>query len=136
MDNLTAWVGFLAGLSVATERITEIIKGLIAKLAVELDGEDEERRKALVQIIAVLVGSALSFAVYGQIQATFHLPSDFWPKLGICFVLGTMASGGSGLWNSVLDIVREVNRQKQVLTEKLKIPAPAATAPTTQRQTR
>jgi len=31
-----------------------------------------------------------------------------------------MASGGSGLWNSALDIAREVNRQKQLVTEQLK----------------
>jgi len=31
-----------------------------------------------------------------------------------------MASGGSGFWNSALDIVRAVNTQKQLMTDKRK----------------
>jgi hypothetical protein len=121
MNTLTAWVAFVAGLSVATERITEIIKGFIERLSLEkAPGKPEEVRKAIIQIIAIVVGGVLAFVTYGQIQAALKLPGDLSLKLGVCLVFGAMASGGSGMWNSALDIVREVNKQKQVLTEKLK----------------
>jgi hypothetical protein len=35
-------------------------------------------------------------------------------------VFGAMASGGSGIWNSAVDIMREVNTQKQIVTDKMK----------------
>lgn len=48
--------------------------------------------------------------------------TGFWAYL----LFGAMASSGSGMWNSALDIVREVNRQKQLLTEQLKSSSSAA----------
>jgi len=42
--------------------------------------------------------------------------SGFWSYL----LIGAMASGRSGMRNGALDTVREVNRQKQILTEHLK----------------
>ena len=126
MNNLTTWVAFVAGLSVATERITEIVKGFIKQLAFEKDRTSEEQRraeenrKATIQIIAIAIGALLSFLTYEQIRAAMSLPAETWPKIGVCLVFGAMASGGSGMWNSALDIVREVNKQKQVLTDKLK----------------
>ena|SRR5215471_6563154 len=121
MNTLTAWVAFVAGLSVATERITEIIKGFVDRLSLEkAPGKGEEIRKAIIQIIAIAVGGVLALLTYAQIQPVLKLPGDGWSKVGMSFVFGAMASGGSGFWNSTLDIVREVNKQKQVLTEKLK----------------
>ena len=121
-SSLTVWIAFVAGLSVATERVTEILKGYLGKLAFERedDPKAEERRKARIQILAIVVGAVLSFVTYQQIQPALKLPADAWSRVAICIVFGAMASGGSGLWNSALDIVREVNKQKQVLTDKLK----------------
>jgi len=50
--------------------------------------------------------------------------SGFWA----CLVFGAMASGGSGMWNSALDIVREINQQKQIVTEALKATPPPLAA--------
>ncbi len=124
MDNLTAWIAFVAGLSVATERITEIIKSAIARtLSLEkADPAREEHRKALVQVLAIVVGAVLAFLTYDQIRETLHLPGEGWAKVWIALVFGAMASGGSGLWNSALDIVREVNKQKQEITDRIKAP--------------
>lgn len=117
MDKLTAWIAFVAALSVATERITEIVKGFVPWLTQDKKGPLEELRKALIQILAVAIGTLLAALTYGQMQSALNLQgAPGW----MCFVLGAMASGGSGLWNSALDIVREINRQKQVLTDKLK----------------
>jgi hypothetical protein len=127
METLTAWIAFIAGLSVATERITEIVKGFIARtLAIEKrdDPAKEEHRKAFVQVLAIVIGGVLAFLTYDQIQGVLKLPADTSAKLGISFVFGAMASGGSGLWNSALDILREVNKQKQEITDKLKAARP------------
>jgi hypothetical protein len=122
MDKLTSLLGFLAALSLATERITETIKGLPGLsrwLAVEKasGSTSEQFRKACVHFLAIAIGTSLAGLTHDQLSAALGLPyNGFWAYL----LFGAMASGGSGLWNSALDIVREVNRQKQIVTEQLK----------------
>jgi hypothetical protein len=124
MEHLTSMLAFLAALSVATERITEMIKGLSGFLTGDGDKPNvlpnpklERRRKLAIQFLAVLIGSLLSWLTYGQLQKTLGLEGV---TPAVCVLFGAMASGGSGLWNSALDIVREVNRQKQMISDKLK----------------
>jgi hypothetical protein len=122
MDKITNLVSFLAALSIATERITEIVKGLpllSGWLAVErpANSTGEALRKASVQIIALLAGALVTYLVREPLAAKLQI-SDIQPYMYVVF--GAMASGGSGFWNSALDILREVNRQKQIATENLK----------------
>jgi hypothetical protein len=126
VDKLTAFLTFLATLSLATERITEAVKGLPGLslwLAAERPaGALEEARKASIHLIAIMVGTVLTAMTQQQLQSVLGWSvTGFWP----CFLFGAMASGGSGLWNSALDIAREVNRQKQLYTNELKAKAPA-----------
>src|SRR2546425_6722492 len=106
MENLTGLLGFLAALSLATERITEVIKGLpwlSRLLAVEkADGSTaEELRKAFIHIVAIVVGTILASLTQDQLATVLGLNySGRWTYL----LFGAMASGGSGLWNSALDI--------------------------------
>jgi uncharacterized membrane protein YoaK (UPF0700 family) len=119
MDSMTTLFTFLAALSVATERITEIIKGLpllSTWLSKEKSGSAEDARKATIHIIAIVVGAILTGLAASQAPEGLHL-KDAGPVVYLLY--GAMASGGSGLWNSALDILRETNKQKQVLTEKL-----------------
>ena len=121
MNTLTMVLTFLAVLSMATERITEAIKGLpllSTWLAVEkTDAHKEEFRKAAIHIIAIAVGAALAYLSRDQLAAVIGIKfSGFWASL----VYGAMASGGSGFWNSALDIAREFNKQKQLVTDELK----------------
>jgi hypothetical protein len=123
MDKITSLLGFFAALSVATERITEIIKGLPGLsnwFSVDKTGTAEEFRKASVQIIAVLAGMLVSYLVRDPLAKQLNISDasqvSFWWYL----VFGAMASGGSGIWNSALDIVREVNTQKSLVTDKMK----------------
>ena len=77
----------------------------------------EEFRKAFIHIVAILVGTILASMAQDQLSTVLGLSySGFWVYL----LFGAMASGGSGLWNSALDIVREVNKQKQIWTDRLK----------------
>ena len=120
MDKLLMIFSFLAALSLATERITEVIKGippLSRWFAVEkASGSNlEEFRKASIQLLAIVIGTILASLVHDNLPMSLS-PNQkpFWIDL----IFGAMASGGSGLWNSALDIVREVNKQKQMLTEQ------------------
>ena len=117
MDKVTILFAFFAALGVATERVTEVIKGFVPWLASEQKGTAEELRKAVIHILAFVIGSVLAWQTYGQLPASWGVPAG---GFATYFLFGAMASGGSGLWNSVLDIVREVNKQKQILTDKLK----------------
>lgn len=126
MDKLTAILSFLVTLSLATERITETIKGLpLISTWLASPGPPgttiEELRKSAIQVLAMIVGTALTYLTRDQIAATFGMHFDtFWA----CLLFGVMASGGSGMWNSALDIVREVNQQKQLVTAQLKAAPP------------
>ena len=121
MSEFTPLVTFLAALSVATERITELIKGLPLLsnwFATEKkDPLKEELRKVSVQFVAVLAGTLVTYLVRDSFSKQLRITElhgyAYW-------VFGAMASGGSGMWNSILDIVREVNQQKQIATDKLK----------------
>ena len=74
----------------------------------------EEFRKAFVQLLAISAGALLTWSMENQ------LPKGVDHKWYVYLIFGAMASGGSGLWNSVLDIVREANKQKQLATDRLK----------------
>ena len=128
MDKLTSLLSILIALSLATERITETIKGLpyvSIWLAMEKspDSSAEEFRKAFIQLLAIAIGTALTYTVQGQVFPPLGIPSN---HFSICLLFGAMASGGSGLWNSALDIVRGVNKQKELLVKESKSKAASA----------
>lgn len=106
-------VALLVALSVASERLVEIIKGFIPYLERKLEegSAEEGRRSAIIQIMAVGSG------IFTAWLASDYLPKDVlgatlgdaWSILG----LGLLASGGSGFWNSVLTYVTKVKDIKK-----------------------
>jgi len=106
LEQLTSLLALLAALSLATERITELIKGLpvVSRwLAIERarGSTAEEFRKASIHLLAIAVGTFLARLIQDQLSTAVSVSGGgFWM---------------SGLWNSALDIVREVNKQKQIL---------------------
>jgi len=124
MDKITSLLSFFAALSVATERITEIIKGLPGLsnwfAATDKTGTTEEFRKVSVQIVAVLAGTLVSYVVREPVAKQLNISDASQISFSWYLILGAVASGGSGIWNSALDIVREVNTQKQLVTDKMK----------------
>lgn len=131
MDKLNALFGLLLALSLATERIVETIKGLpiLSRwFADEKTYKYEDARKASIQVLAIAVGTLLAYQMPDQLSGALGQKvavTGLWVPL----IFGAMASGGSGLWNSALDIVREVNKQKQVVTDKLKTDQAAVQQP-------
>lgn len=114
--NLAAILGLLIALSAASERLVEIVKGLFKWLDKKNDDERMERwRKATLQVLAVGAGIGTTLLARPAISAEL-LPDSggILPLLA----LGFLASGGSGLWNSVLTYVLKV---KDIKDDKAKI---------------
>lgn len=106
---LSTVIGLLAALSVASERLVEIIKGIIPWLDQKKQTAGWETfRRALVNLTAVGAGIFTAFVASSAIPDAVHVPSGFWGKL----VLGLLASGGSGFWNSIQDYVNNAKNLK------------------------
>ena len=122
MVELTAVVGLLVALSVASERLVEIIKGLIPPLNKENPDPDKEGvRRVALQCLAVAAGIVTAFLARPTIPVSL-IPAnttDVWPVIA----LGLLASGGSGFWNSVLTYVMSVKDLKEIdmLSRKLSL---------------
>src|SRR5438105_1675086 len=99
---LSEVVGLLAALSVASERLVEIIKGFIPSLdKKETDANQETWRRAKLHLIAVgcgiitalVSGFALPDAVQNLLPKQDLTSIHYWTG---AIVLGFLASGGSG----------------------------------------
>lgn len=97
-------VSLLAALSVATERLVEIIKGSIPWLnAPAGDAKQEGWRQAALHVLAAVAGIVTAWMANSVITGT--IPGQ-WLTGGGIIVIGLLASGGSGFWNSILSYVK------------------------------
>jgi len=109
--NLTAIISVILALSVASERLVEIIKGLVPYLNKEIvDNENAEgRRRAALQFIAVAAGIGTALLAQDYLPTQIAGLTSNWSIIG----LGLLASGGSGLWNSILGYVSSIKEIKK-----------------------
>lgn len=113
-DNLPAVITLLIALSVATERVTEIIKGMSVWLNQRKETPKQEaHRKAALQLLAVAAGIAVSLLTQSVWIQVFP-QKDIMTALA----LGLLASGGSGFWNSMLSYVTSIKNLKQETVER------------------
>lgn len=109
-DNLPAVITLLIALSVATERFTEIIKGIWPWLNEHKDDKRKEaRRNATLQVLAVVGGVAISWLASPISGGVLEGEGGPLRILG----LGLLASGGSGFWNSMLGYVTSIKNLKR-----------------------
>ena len=117
---LYALVALLVSLSVASERLVEIIKGLFPSLNQEnSDPKKEGWRRAGLQALAVLAGIITALLARPAIQGM-----EKWETLSGTLAIGFLASGGSGFWNAILMYVKNVKDIKKHEAEQRKQPAP------------
>ena len=112
--HLTAIIGIILVLSIASERLVEMIKGLSPYLSKQKsDPKAEGRRRSALQCLAMLAGVFTALLAKDYITNGLGQPSGHWWSI---FGLGLLASGGSGFWNSVLTYVSNAkDLQKAVL---------------------
>ena len=110
ITKIVAVVTLLVGLSIAAERLVEIVKGFIPKLdQPNQDPRAEGRRRALLQGLAVVAGILTCFVARPMIPIDVF---DATTTSGVV-ALGLLASGGSGFWNSILGIASGAKALKQ-----------------------
>jgi len=124
LENVTVIVGSLAALSVASERLVEIIKGIFPWLSRELPPDDpaEGWRRAALQTLAVAAGVLTAYLAKDQLVSIPESKNVSW------LVLGLLASGGSGFWNAVLEYVGKVKNLKKAEAQLATIRFHAAAA--------
>lgn len=114
---LVAIIGLIIALSVASERLVEIVKGLFPIL----NGKSkvpwkEGVRRTVLQSLAAGAGIGTAFL------ARPTIPPEALPATSdsAILALGLLASGGSGFWNSVLTYVLKVKDIKAVEARKVR----------------
>jgi hypothetical protein len=121
MDKLTAIVGVVLAMSVASERLVEITKGFVPALDKQSpDPKIEGRRRSCLQLLAVASGVLTAFLGREYVPTEVAEPAGHWSIVG----LGLLASGGSGLWNSILTYLTKVKDLKKVEAEVARKAAP------------
>lgn len=116
--SLTTLVSFIVALSVASERLVEIVKGWIPWLDQEKSDKAEEgRRRSVLQLLAVAFSILTAYFTSDYIPKDLVKPagavSETWTILG----LGLLASGGSGFWNAILTYFGKVKDIKKAEAE-------------------
>ena len=117
IEKLTGLVTLLIALSVASERLVEILKGVIPFLGQEFtdDAKKEGRSRSALQFLAVLAGvvtALLAKPVLGD-----AIPQAMQNPTGV-LALGLLASGGSGFWNSILGYFMQVKELKKAIAKQ------------------
>jgi uncharacterized membrane protein YcjF (UPF0283 family) len=116
-DPFNAWTIFLTqmiGLSVATERVTETAKqwlgpGLSAHLG-------QDRYNGAIQTIAIVSGIFVTaLSGLNPINIPLYKPFDWGNKADwlAWVVTGVLVSGGSAVWNHLLDMLQAAKVQKE-----------------------
>lgn len=109
-SKLTAIVTLILALSIASERLVEIIKGFFPSLdKQDSDPKAEARRRSYLQILAVLSGVVTAFLAQDYMPKEIADSTKNWSILG----LGLLASGGSGFWNSILSYLTKIKDIKK-----------------------
>ena len=98
----------------ATERLVEIINGLLPYAWLsekQTEPAKERQRKTRLQLLAVVAGMATAWLSSSYVSTdlleanhSFHV-----------IVLGLLASGGSGFWNSVSTYTLDLKNSQQKL---------------------
>jgi hypothetical protein len=107
---ITSVVALALALSVAVERVIEILKGLIPVLATpQVNPKLENLRGAVIRLLSIAIGTlAARGGGIDLFQKITGVASNDNHIRWICgyLVCGLMAAGGSAFWNHILDIVR------------------------------
>jgi len=126
INTLAVIVTLLIGLSVASERLVAIVKGLIPFLNQEnANPVFEGWRTSALQALAVAAGIVTALLARPLIPSI--VPG--WDNLPGLLALGLLASGGSGFWNSIQGYVNLVKDIKKLERREKRLEARLPPAP-------
>ena len=115
-QTLYSLVMALAALSVASERLVEIIKGSIPYFGQKSDDPYQESlRQAAIQLLAVAAGTLTAYLAKDLLPTAVLGKGEFTRFL----LLGIMISGGSGFWNSILSYLVKIKDIKKAKAQAL-----------------
>lgn len=117
--DLSDLIAYVVALSIAAERLVEIIKNLIPVLQKKAETEEREYlRRAALHLLAVGAGI---LTAHIAMPAVSELVPMQWQNFPGIVALGLLASGGSSLWNSVLDYAGAVKSVTRLNAELKKL---------------
>ena len=127
-SELEAIIGLLLAVSIASERLVEIIKGYFPWLnEARLNPISEGRRKAALQILAVAAGVVTAFLAQPILADSLSSIDN----QGMAILsIGLLASGGSAFWNAILSYllqVKDLKKQEVKASQHQGSPTPAGT---------
>jgi hypothetical protein len=113
VDRLTEVIAIIIALSVASERLVEIIEGVWGWLDSSKKDDREERwRKVVLHVLAVIAGIITAWLASGYVLKPEQINAVTIIGLGI------LASGGSSFWNSILTYLSKVKDMKKAVAER------------------
>ncbi|MGI4887197.1 MAG: hypothetical protein ACRYFR_19755 [Janthinobacterium lividum] len=122
LDKLSNLLAVLIALSVAAERLVEIVKNLVPYLrTTQTPANAEARRKLVLQLLAAAAGVATAFLAKELLPTPLQNPRHL-------VLLGLLASGGSGFWTSILGYVNNVKDIKKTKAVGTRVAVAAAVA--------
>lgn len=116
LNNLTDAVGYIAALSIAAERSTEILKNSLIPAIEKWFGTISDERKSLIYHLLSGVAGAIMHYYNPDAFKIFGMQNS-WQVA--CFV-GLLTSGGSGFWHTTLSYISSIRDAKVVEAETAK----------------
>lgn len=111
LDTLITFVTVMLALSVASERLVELVKGFSSDLTGKKpDPKVERERQLKVHWISVVASAAVVLLLQDYIASSLKLKQLEWWH-AIAFTL--LASGGSSTWNSIISYLLSLKNIKQ-----------------------
>ncbi|MBR9976730.1 MAG: hypothetical protein KFH87_01460 [Bacteroidetes bacterium] len=116
---LSDLIAYIVALSIAAERLTEIVKGIIPFFNQRSENENTENwRRVSLHCLAVASGM---LTAHLAMPAVADLVPAHWQSFPGIVALGLLSSGGSSLWNSVLDYASSVKSISKLNAELKKL---------------
>jgi hypothetical protein len=128
MNELPSFITAVIALSVAAERVVEVIKGMLPTFwlfAVNANPASEARRCAAIRFFSGIVGgvtaqvSGVNLLTYVHSSATATASNTttasqiLWHKVVAFTVAALLTSAGSAFWNHALDILKATKVNKE-----------------------
>ena|SRR5258708_2110463 len=117
LTSITMFLTTVLALSMAVERVVEIIKGMFPDtIAHAKEGNAEFQRCAWIRLMSATIGSGIAYI--SHLKLFEHDCPDLWPRIGCALLLGFLSAGGSAFWNHLLDIVKASKIKDEVDAKK------------------